>query len=484
MGLSLPRLFDPEPPPRPVSPRLTAGGERKVHPIVELGLLVRSTACLAITAIWLLVLKDEPQQRIMVPGIAIGLVYAIVWPRAAHAIAVRAKDSKRAELRNTLGDNLLCGFMAALSSFALLPMSIVAISMGGANLSLGGLRLAIVGALAMLGGMLLGGWYTGFQVRLDTTLPITLTSLAGLFLFMTIFGMRSYVQTGKLINAKREMSAQNERIRLQNENIESARKVAEEALADAELAREQAEAANRAKSAFLANMSHELRTPLNAIIGYSELLQDELEDAGDTRLQEDLRKIQASGRHLLGLINDVLDLSKVEAGKLEIQLEPYDVDALIDEVITTAQPLMTRNNNRMRIQRDGGCGVVQIDAPRLRQILLNLLSNAAKFTRDGEVVLNVRSPLNRDDRRWLTFLVTDTGIGMTEEQVARLFEPFTQADATTTRRFGGTGLGLAISRRLCRIMGGDITVASCAGQGSCFTVRLPAVAVDHEAVHG
>ena len=484
MGLSFPRLFDPEPPPRRALSHPAAKDGRKIHPIVELGFLVRSTACLAITAIWLLVLKDQQEQRIMVPGIAIGLLYAVVWPRAAHAIAIRANDSKRAELRNTLGDNLLGGIMGALSSFALLPMAIVAISLGGANLSLGGIRMAAYGALAMAAGMLLGGWYTGFQVRLDTTLPITITSLAGLFLFMTIFGMRSYVQTGKLIAAKREMSAQNERIRQQNEHIESARRVAEEALADAEIAREQAESANRAKSAFLANMSHELRTPLNAIIGYSELLQDELEDAGDTRLQEDLRKIQASGRHLLGLINDVLDLSKVEAGKLELQLEPYDVDALIDEVITTAQPLMARNNNRMRIQRDGGCGVVQIDAPRLRQILLNLLSNAAKFTRDGDVVLNVRSPLHRDDRRWLTFIVTDTGIGMTDEQMARLFEPFTQADATTTRRFGGTGLGLAISRRLCRIMGGDITVASSVGQGSCFTVRLPAVAGDQEAAHG
>jgi signal transduction histidine kinase len=477
LGLSLSRLLDPEPPPRPEALPRASGAVRKIHPIVELNYRVRSTICLAITAIWLLVLKDEGSSRILGPGIAIGLLYAVVWPRVAYALATHAQDSKRAEHRNLLVDNALCGVMGALSGFALLPVAIVAISMGGANLSVGGVRLATLGALAMLGGMLLGGWYTAFKVQLDTTLPITITSLACLFLFVNS-------QTRRLVAAKREVSAQNERIREQNDHIETARRVAEEALADAELAREQAESASHAKSAFLANMSHELRTPLNAIIGYSELLQEELNDAGDTRLKEDLRKIQASGHHLLGLINDVLDLSKVEAGKLEIQLEPYDVDALIDEVITTAQPLMARNNNLMSVQRDGGCGVVHIDAPRLRQILLNLLSNAAKFTRDGLVVLNVRSPENREDRRWLTFMVTDSGIGMSEEQMARLFEPFTQADATTTRRFGGTGLGLAISRRLCRMMGGDITVASAAGQGSCFTVRLPAKAADREAVHG
>jgi signal transduction histidine kinase len=229
-------------------------------------------------------------------------------------------------------------------------------------------------------------------------------------------------------------------------------------------------------------MSHELRTPLNAIIGYSEMLQEEAEDAGLDQLSPDLRRIQGAGRHLLGLINNILDLSKIEAGKEELYLEVFDVAALVREVAAVAQPLVSKNDNVLEVDYPAGPREMRADLTKLRQVLLNLLSNAAKFTQGGTITLAVRLPGDGEDA-WWTFEVRDTGIGMTPAQVARLFEPFSQADASTTRAYGGTGLGLAISRSFCRLMGGDISVESSPGGGSVFTVTLPAVLVEKVAAH-
>ena len=241
------------------------------------------------------------------------------------------------------------------------------------------------------------------------------------------------------------------------------------------LARREAEAANSAKSQFLASMSHELRTPLNAIIGYSEMLQEEVADLGQTALAPDLEKIRTAGRHLLSLINDILDLSKIEAGKLELYLEPFDVEAVVREVATTVTPLVEKNGNRLEVRCADGIGMMHSDLTRTRQVLLNLLSNACKFTTGGAITLAAERERPTDGTGdWLVFRVSDTGIGMTPEQLAKLFEAFTQADASTSRHYGGTGLGLAITRRFCRMMGGDVNVASIAGRGSTFTVRLPA----------
>ncbi len=239
-------------------------------------------------------------------------------------------------------------------------------------------------------------------------------------------------------------------------------------------AKESAEEANRSKSRFLANMSHELRTPLNAIIGYSELLQEEAEDAEQTALVPDLLKIRASGTHLLALINDVLDLSKVEAGKLELCLETFALPELLQDVVATVRPLVDKNANRLVVECAGAPAGMHADVTRLRQCLYNLLSNACKFTDKGTIALRVE-PEARGGKDWVAFHVADTGIGLTSEQVGRLFQAFAQADSSTTRRYGGTGLGLAISRKFCQLMGGDVTVESEPGKGSTFTIRLPRV---------
>jgi signal transduction histidine kinase len=233
----------------------------------------------------------------------------------------------------------------------------------------------------------------------------------------------------------------------------------------------QLEMASQNKSQFVSSMSHELRTPLNAIIGLTEMIVSNSERFGAEKVLEPLKRVNAAGTHLLGLINQVLDLSKIEAGKLELNPESVNLAPLIDEVIGTAGQLAEQNKNHLVVDAEKNLGAVTVDPMRLRQILLNLLSNACKFTKQGEVKLKAARVVNGGD--WIELAVFDTGIGMTPEQQAKLFAEFTQADSLTARRFGGTGLGLAISRRLARMMGGDVTVASEPGKGSVFTVRLP-----------
>jgi signal transduction histidine kinase len=238
------------------------------------------------------------------------------------------------------------------------------------------------------------------------------------------------------------------------------------------VAKAAAEEADKAKSQFMANMSHELRTPLNAIIGYSEMLQEVCADDGKDDYVPDLQKIHWAGKHLLALINDILDLSKIEAGKMDLFLEDFQVADVIKEVTSTVQPLVQKNSNTLEIV-GADAGGMHADVTRVRQCLFNLLSNASKFTQKGKITLNVVRD-KQGDREWVHFAVTDTGIGMTKEQMEKLFQAFSQADASTTRKYGGTGLGLVISKRFCQMMGGDITVTSEPEKGSTFTMHVPA----------
>ena len=309
-----------------------------------------------------------------------------------------------------------------------------------------------------------------FQERIPVTSRDELGRLAGSFNGMT---ENLLAARGRLEAVHRQLAERHAELERQDEALReaNARLVASE---------RSALAATQAKSEFLAKMSHELRTPLNAIIGYSEILQEEAEDAGQDAFVPDLQKIRAAGKHLLGLINDILDLSKIEAGKMEVYLETVEIAPTIREVAATIQPLVEKNHNTLVVNVADDVGTMVTDLTKVRQGLFNLLSNAAKFTERGTLTLDVSREAGAAGG-WVVFAVSDTGIGMSPEQMAKLFQEFSQVDASTTRKYGGTGLGLVITRRFCQMLGGDVNVRSEAGKGSTFTMRLPAVGIDPKA---
>jgi signal transduction histidine kinase len=310
-------------------------------------------------------------------------------------------------------------------------------------------------------GMMLAQHWLAYFIAAGTLLSLGL-SLLGIYI-----SKRFSHKDSEIRETREEVVRKNRELQELNDSLEELVRQRTEQL---QMARDEAVRANQIKSQFLANMSHELRTPLNAIIGYSEMLIEEAEELGQDQFSRDLEKIGQSGKHLLSLINDILDISKIEAGKTEFYYEECDLDALVRNLLPTVTPMIEGAGNRFAVRCEPGS--LMTDALKLRQVLINLLSNAAKFTKNGSIELDI-APETREGRPGCRFRVTDTGIGMSEEQMDKIFQPFTQADSSTTRKYGGTGLGLAISRSFCQGMGGDIAVRSEQGRGSTFTCWLP-----------
>ena len=325
-------------------------------------------------------------------------------------------------------------------------------------------RARIIVFLQIAGG--LGAFYVAYLLGDASPSHIPLESMVGIGIIsamsatMYVLLMASYY--AQIVDSQSELLREIERHELTLEELTKAK--------------DEADRASNAKSEFLAKMSHELRTPLNAVIGYSEILLEDAELDGRGEQISDLQKISAAGKHLLSMVNDILDISKIEAGKMDLFLEDFDLDSFINEVEITSRPLAAKNTNLLVIDRGSTpLGAVHLDSTKLRQSVLNLISNAAKFTHNGEITLRIRRTRNRDGD-WVQIAVMDTGVGISLEQQKALFSKFTQANPKVASKYGGTGLGLALSQNLCRVMGGDITVQSRLGQGSCFTIHLPAVA--------
>ena len=437
---------------------------QRLHPILRLDYLVRVSTYPLYFILFVVTLYPDRYTTFFWVLLSFHL---LVWPHLALAIGSRARNQKQAEERNLLLDSAIIGCYLPIASYNLGPCAAAVLGIHSGCISVGGWRMGLRGALGLAFGALVGTMISGVHFEpLGGSVLAQGLGVAVIFVYVTVFAYHSYEQAQRVVHVAKQLQVQS--VDLQRNGA-----LLEERTRQVELARDAAEAANASKSRFLANMSHELRTPLNPIIGYSDLLIEEAEDLDALDLVPDLDKIRSSGKHLLGLINDVLDLSKIEAGKMEISLETFEVGEVVAAAAAMVRPLVEKNGNRRQVSVSGNAGTMHADLTRVRQILLNLLSNASKFTSKGTVELTVARDEQRG-REWVVFTVRDTGIGMTAEQLARLFQPFTQADPSTTRKYGGTGLGLSISQRLSRLMEGTISVVSEPGMGSIFTVRLPA----------
>lgn len=422
------------------------------------------------------------KDRLTIPRLVIASISLAIGVVAMHYIGMEAMQIG---IMYNIGYVLLSVVIALLASFVALWLAFSLKSEGGNRKFYAKLGSGLVMGAAIAGmhyvGMYAANFYVDANMQYSAgivfnqqflgyfisggTLFTLIISLFGIYLSNKISFKDSEIE-----RKTQEIYEMNKELKELNSNLEL---IVKERTAQLEQAHDEAIKANMVKSKFLANMSHELRTPLNAIIGYSEMLAEEAEEIGEPIFVEDLNKIRNAGRHLLSLINDILDISKIEAGKMEVHFEQIAIQQLVQDVLATVKPLVDQNNNKLITHITDG--EMSTDITKLRQILINLISNASKFTQDGTVTLTVAQEA-RMEQLGFSFRIQDTGIGMTKEQMEKLFQPFTQADASTTRKYGGTGLGLAISQSFSEILGGYISVESEIGVGSTFTCWLPIAA--------
>jgi signal transduction histidine kinase/CheY-like chemotaxis protein len=418
--------------------------------IVRLIYLQRILGCALTLLLVAVTMHDRPMAPITWLPI---LLHTLGWPHLANWLCRRSADPKTTEFRNLLVDSFVIGAWLCLLSFSLLPLIFLFGGVNFNNIAAGGPRFAGKGLLAIVAGAMVASVFTGFQFLPNANPAASLVSVFCTFTFIGVVGFNAYRVNRHYIEAKRGL---------------------EKKAVELESSREAAEAGSRAKSQFLAKMSHEIRTPMNAIIGFADLA---LRSASDARRLEHLQHIDSAARSLLHIINDILDLSKIEAGKLVLEARDFDLRGLLQRVCGLFQVQATARNLQLVLDLAPGVpAFVRGDPQRLEQVLMNLFGNALKFTEQGRVELAVRSEPSDVAGNIVAFAVSDSGIGISAEQQARLFTPFVQADDSTTRKYGGTGLGLAISRQLVELMGGKLTLESRPGQGSVFRFALPLAA--------